>query len=171
MSSLRLPQPPSLRVIRPLDPVKRRDVQGCEPSEKNALLGLTLDYSPGFTLAIVVKNEASCAASGVERRNRTCIEEVILTYSITTSTVFWFHELFKPIIASYMQDVMHGMPSGMEGGRGEIEVDLRSRRNTMDRRLQQAFIVIGLVVGLVLVGPPLALSQITWVWMGVDGMR
>ncbi len=33
------------------------------------------------------------------------------------STVPWFHELFRPIIASYMQDVMSDMPGGMDGGR------------------------------------------------------
>ena len=33
------------------------------------------------------------------------------------------------------------------------------------------FILMGLVVGLAMVSPPLALSQITWVQMGVDGMR
>lgn len=40
----------------------------------------------------------------------------------------------------------------------------------MSRRVLQAFILIGLVFGLALVGPPLALSQITWVRMGVNGI-
>lgn len=47
---------------------------------------------------------------------RTFIERSILTSSITPSTVPWFHELFKPIIAAYMRDVMGGMPGGMGGG-------------------------------------------------------
>jgi hypothetical protein len=47
---------------------------------------------------------------------RTFIEQVILTSSITPSTVPWFHELFKPTIATYMRDVMGGMPGGMESG-------------------------------------------------------
>lgn len=47
---------------------------------------------------------------------RTFIERSILTASITPSTVPWFHELFKPIIAAYMRDVMGGMPGGMGGG-------------------------------------------------------
>ncbi len=48
---------------------------------------------------------------------RTFIEQAILTSSITPSTVPWFHELFRPIIKSYMQDVMGGMPGGTDGGR------------------------------------------------------
>ena len=47
---------------------------------------------------------------------RTFIERSILTSSITPSTVPWFHEMFRPIIAAYMKDVMSGMPGGMEGG-------------------------------------------------------
>lgn len=48
---------------------------------------------------------------------RTFIEQTILTSSITPSTVPWFHELFKPIIAAYMRDVMGAMQGGMESGR------------------------------------------------------
>ncbi|MFN3477610.1 MAG: hypothetical protein ACK4Z6_08710, partial [Candidatus Methylomirabilales bacterium] len=47
---------------------------------------------------------------------RTFIERSILTSSIPPSTVPWFHELFKPIIAAYMRDVMGGMSGGMGGG-------------------------------------------------------
>jgi uncharacterized membrane protein YraQ (UPF0718 family) len=46
---------------------------------------------------------------------RTFIERSILTSSITPSTVPWFHEMFKPIIAAYMKDVMGGMPGEMPG--------------------------------------------------------
>lgn len=46
---------------------------------------------------------------------RTFIERSILTSSITPSTVPWFHEMFKPIIAAYMKDVMVTMPGAMPG--------------------------------------------------------
>ena len=48
---------------------------------------------------------------------RTFIEQTILTSSIIPSTVPWFHELFKPIIAAYMRDVMGAMQGGMESGK------------------------------------------------------
>ena len=41
----------------------------------------------------------------------------------------------------------------------------------MRKRLPYIYILIGVVFSLSLVGPQLALSQITWVRMGVDGMR
>ncbi len=47
---------------------------------------------------------------------RTFIERSILTSSITPSTVPWFHEMFRPIFAAYMKDVMGGMPGAMGGG-------------------------------------------------------
>ncbi len=47
---------------------------------------------------------------------RTFIERSILTSSITPSTVPWFHEMFRPILAEYMKDVMGAMPGGVEGG-------------------------------------------------------
>ncbi len=47
---------------------------------------------------------------------RTFIEETLLTSSIIPSTVPWFHELFRPIIAAYMKDVMGGMPGEMSDG-------------------------------------------------------